>query len=142
MRISDWSSDVCSSDLSRSRLTGCRYCAFDPRTGLDALRPIRQPTGQFGARPPGDRELLAQALSFLGPSRADRRRSSARSLPSCATRCVRSRFADRTHGRSEEHTSELQSLMRISYAVFCLKKKRQLHRTSHNTTQTENSTRV
>src|SRR3546814_7178667 len=30
----------------------------------------------------------------------------------------------RTHGRSEEHTSELQSLMRISYAVFCLKKKK------------------
>src|SRR3546814_7914524 len=35
-------------------------------------------------------------------------------------------------GRSEEHTSELQSLMRISYAVFCLKKKRtQEHKTSH-----------
>src|SRR3546814_9496507 len=32
-------------------------------------------------------------------------------------------FQDQAHGRSEEHTSELQSLMRISYAVFCLKKK-------------------
>src|SRR3546814_8010136 len=114
MRISDWSSDVCSSDLSRSRLTGCRYCAFDPRTGLDALRPIRQPTGQFWARPPGDWDLLAQALSFLGPSRADRRRSSARSLPSCATRGVRSRSADQIYGRDAdtgeryaEHTCEL-----------------------------------
>src|SRR3546814_10162361 len=38
-------------------------------------------------------------------------------------------------GRSEEHTSELQSLMRISYAVFCLKKKKQ-----HNTTPTESTT--
>src|SRR3546814_6779335 len=36
-------------------------------------------------------------------------------------------------GRSEEHTSELQSLMRISYAVFCLKKKKK-YRTSHATT--------
>src|SRR3546814_2696472 len=34
--------------------------------------------------------------------------------------------------RSEEHTSELQSLMRISYAVFCLKKKTQTNETSHN----------
>src|SRR3546814_3655792 len=35
--------------------------------------------------------------------------------------------------RSEEHTSELQSLMRISYAVFCLKKKKRAHNTHHNT---------
>src|SRR3546814_4622662 len=37
-----------------------------------------------------------------------------------------------THNRSEEHTSELQSLMRISYAVFCLKKKKQLHTSRYN----------
>src|SRR3546814_4295677 len=36
------------------------------------------------------------------------------------------RLFDRRHGRSEEHTSELQSLMRISYAVFCLKTQKQL----------------
>src|SRR3546814_4659957 len=36
-------------------------------------------------------------------------------------------FRDALQGRSEEHTSELQSLMRISYAVFCLKKKKSLH---------------
>src|SRR3546814_9734851 len=41
--------------------------------------------------------------------------------------------------RSEEHTSELQSLMRISYAVFCLKKKRnKIHITLHNTTSLKN----
>src|SRR3546814_6085622 len=44
-----------------------------------------------------------------------------------ATRVVRDVFA----GRSEEHTSELQSLMRISYAVFCLKKKK-IHTTLYN----------
>src|SRR3546814_4534454 len=37
--------------------------------------------------------------------------------------------------RSEEHTSELQSLMRISYAVFCLKKKKKTNRNTHHTTQ-------
>src|SRR3546814_10500963 len=55
-------------------------------------------------------------------------------------------YGPRIHGRSEEHTSELQSLMRISYAVFCLKKKTQhehetqpyiqsLSKPTHNTTQ-------
>src|SRR3546814_3411645 len=42
--------------------------------------------------------------------------------------------------RSEEHTSELQSLMRISYAVFCLKKKRQKHTNTPNTRQQHNTT--
>src|SRR3546814_2927192 len=40
-------------------------------------------------------------------------------------------FWDRMHARSEEHTSELQSLMRISYAVFCLKKKKKIQN-KHN----------
>src|SRR3546814_3180372 len=52
---------------------------------------------------------------------------------------------DRDHGRSEEHTSELQSLMRISYAVFCLKKKKKnqhLHRNiTHLTKQCARMTR-
>src|SRR3546814_3463003 len=45
---------------------------------------------------------------------------------------------DKTFPRSEEHTSELQSLMRISYAVFCLKKKRDIstaHKTQYNNTE-------
>src|SRR3546814_1565372 len=42
--------------------------------------------------------------------------------------------------RSEEHTSELQSLMRISYAVFCLKKKNTLKHVSHNNTHQNNKT--
>src|SRR3546814_5860804 len=42
--------------------------------------------------------------------------------------------------RSEEHTSELQSLMRISYAVFCLKKKKHSYKRQHSTKQTVNAT--
>src|SRR3546814_1568861 len=42
------------------------------------------------------------------------------------------------NGRSEEHTSELQSLMRISYAVFCLKKKKKTNKVTHKTTHTPN----
>src|SRR3546814_3591418 len=45
----------------------------------------------------------------------------------------------RGRSRSEEHTSELQSLMRISYAVFCLKKKKKQHTTRTNTQYTENN---
>src|SRR3546814_3476319 len=45
----------------------------------------------------------------------------ARSAPSLPTLCAQKRLVLSTAGRSEEHTSELQSLMRISYAVFCLK---------------------
>src|SRR3546814_7852412 len=44
------------------------------------------------------------------------------------------------NGRSEEHTSELQSLMRISYAVFCLKKKKQPTNKSNSNKQKKNST--
>src|SRR3546814_5079581 len=51
-----------------------------------------------------------------------RRTSTSRGPP--ARQCP---AADREHGRSEEHTSELQSLMRISYAVFCLKKTKSVH---------------
>src|SRR3546814_4647346 len=53
------------------------------------------------------------------------------------SRCSRasSGFSPRRY-RSEEHTSELQSLMRISYAVFCLKKKQQITKKNQNTTET------
>src|SRR3546814_10472055 len=48
----------------------------------------------------------------------------------CRTGKARIRLPDSVESRSEEHTSELQSLMRISYAVFCLKKKNQKHKTT------------
>src|SRR3546814_7293845 len=56
-----------------------------------------------------------------GPATGDRADRAARRA--AATR----RMAGRAQGRSEEHTSELQSLMRISYAVFCLKKKKTIY---------------
>src|SRR3546814_5585744 len=72
-------------------------------------------------------ELRAQLLQYIGRSAARRDRAVAvlRHRQSRRRRDEgdRGRDVDRT-GRSEEHTSELQSLMRISYAVFCLKKKK------------------
>src|SRR3546814_5345657 len=71
----------------------------------------------------GDRgRFLHRLLGF--PWAADRRRARNRVRIMDALAAVRSR--DRASLRSEEHTSELQSLMRISYAVFCLKKKNNL----------------
>src|SRR3546814_10057012 len=100
MRISDWSSDVCSSDLTTESL---RQQGSGRLSGLaDGFRTL------------GPRE--AQADRQLRGGRG-RRLSERRSDP----KPVSSSLA---HPRSEEHTSELQSLMRISYAVFCLKKKK------------------
>src|SRR3546814_1940387 len=104
MRISDWSSDVCSSDLRRQ---GARHLLRGPR------------------RPRAQEEALDQRIARLAqapPPRghAARRVAGSRSHqgdPAAPRRAAQER-------RSEEHTSELQSLMRISYAVFCLKKKK------------------
>src|SRR3546814_4364053 len=63
-------------------------------------------------------------IGSLGPWQ----RQAASGAARCQENAVRlNRFA----GRSEEHTSELQSLMRISYAVFCMKKKKQHNQTPH-----------
>src|SRR3546814_9049389 len=106
MRISDWSSDVCSSDLSA--LHRARDAESDRTAGrLSAARGAARPFPlQAGRR-----------LSRGRRGTADRRR------PWRALQKPRGRRLRRDAGRSEEHTSELQSLMRISYAVFCLKKK-------------------
>src|SRR3546814_4369379 len=106
MRISDWSSDVCSSDLARgagSRSLGRR---------LVPARVVRQrrAAGFDGERRVHHRLDLAELV------RAVRRRRPA----ACQAGDGRARPAP--GARSEEHTSQLQSLMRISYAVFCLKK--------------------
>src|SRR3546814_4523857 len=93
MRISDWSSDVCSSDLHL--VYGSLHKGRSGRDRLFALiqTPIR---GR--------------------PSHVDHAAHARISPVRCAS-------GPRRGLRSEEHTSELQSLMRISYAVFCLKKK-------------------
>src|SRR3546814_3203951 len=94
MRISDWSSDVCSSDLSVS---------------LPCVLWARTCTSCGGASVPA-RPLMSKRSS---PDKCSE------SAVSPSLNCRGS-----TPMRSEEHTSELQSLMRISYAVFCLKKKK------------------
>src|SRR3546814_7390915 len=110
MRISDWSSDVCSSDLIK------RICAvsskFDAGSGVLRGRlvccPPQPPRLPFAGRPV---ERAPPAL----PSDPPFELSFGRLEVLChSPRCRQL--------RSEEHTSELQSLMRISYAVFCLKK--------------------
>src|SRR3546814_9277038 len=88
MRISDWSSDVCSSDLQDADGRGRPRGASRPPDPLQ-LQVERPRRGRPAVRDP----------QSIGPRQREARR------------------------RSEEHTSELQSLMRISYAVFCLKKK-------------------
>src|SRR3546814_10637132 len=100
MRISDWSSDVCSSDL------------------------IDRTAAEVDADPvAGTQQREAAAHRRFGRGVQDRRRTRRARLTTVADAGQRAdAFADQI--RSEEHTSELQSLMRISYAVFCLKKKK------------------
>src|SRR3546814_1435226 len=104
MRISDWSSDVCSSDLDRIApfgpfAGGQRQRFVDHRVDdIDERHAREHSAPQFGC-------LIVNRAHHLSAGRAALDRDFARA------------------GRSEEHTSELQSLMRNSYAVFCLKKK-------------------
>src|SRR3546814_9286891 len=108
MRISDWSSDVCSSDL---RYPGDRVAA-DAGGGDDHLC-RSQDLGGDGVAPWPQRRRAAGAAPEL------RRRPEG--VPPGNDHPIGGEQG--TVPRSEEHTSELQSLMRISYAVFCLKKK-------------------
>src|SRR3546814_3280479 len=93
MRISDWSSDVCSSDLSAKRLQDAGATAL-----MIAANSMHKLAEEVGA-------AISIPLLHIVDETGEKMRADG----------VR---------RSEEHTSELQSLMRISYAVFCLKKKK------------------
>src|SRR3546814_10045626 len=111
MRISDWSSDVCSSDLAPRHRRRSRQ-----RRGAGWGRMAGALFAGLRARP--DAPRWASAVRRAQGRRLYRRVEYAR----------RPRLdAVRDDARSEEHTSELQSLMRNSYAVFCLKKKKKLH---------------
>src|SRR3546814_8908276 len=115
MRISDWSSDVCSSDLS---FLVAAYLAYslhqvDKKTVfVDSVGGMaRQQVHAIHA------EDLLIAVSYH-PYAEETLQSVAAAVDSgCKVLAISDSL------RSEEHTSELQSLMRISYAVFCLKKK-------------------
>src|SRR3546814_1955050 len=104
MRISDWSSDVCSSDLHIIRNGNGRaadnlpVAVLVPKAWNDRVEPVpARFVGRIG-------KIIEQVRACDGRDRNAGR-------------------IDHAADRSEEHTSELQSLMRISYAVFCLKKK-------------------
>src|SRR3546814_3217139 len=110
MRISDWSSDVCSSDLHDRHRRQQRQVAVGQLDGLegdagqaDIQQLLRQRRLGGQVQVAEQQVVLAQVLQVAGDRLLD--------------------LDDQFALRSEEHTSELQSLMRTSYAVFCLKKK-------------------
>src|SRR3546814_5927087 len=114
MRISDWSSDVCSSDLAGAGRSGpaiqskehCKLQAFGDAGGL----------GLQGMCRVGRHQFVGGLLPEVEPAFEQFGRD--------PVLVLHMRRDGLTLVRSEEHTSELQSLMRISYAVFCLKKKK------------------
>src|SRR3546814_5881376 len=124
MRISDWSSDVYSSDLvARGHPCAERHRALTLVTHVDADRLSRK--NRLG------KAILDRCQHLVRKGLGDRDR---RHAIGGETVQDRSRIAS---PRSEEHTSELQSLMPISYAVFCLKTKNpHTQYTSRATTQT------
>src|SRR3546814_7080499 len=111
MRISDWSSDVCSSDLSGEKV----YLTLKPApidTGIVFCRADLDPVVQIPARAENVGETTMSTTLVNGDTKVD------------TVEHLLSAMAGLGIDRSEEHTSELQSLMRNSYAVFCLKKKK------------------
>src|SRR3546814_3844325 len=113
MRISDWSSDVCSSDLAAGAVAAVDEGMADLLpggkadvvAGLHHMALVSKQQRHLAFEDEG-MLLLQQVI-----------------VPGCAAHAGR---------RSEEHTSELQSLMRISYAVFCLKKKKNYTKHQYN----------
>src|SRR3546814_10475176 len=121
MRISDWSSDVCSSDLDYLKILAEPVeLAQMPLDGeplvlrhdlLDQPDPALRPAEVGGRAGRNQMRVQDRLNDVLQPGSLPDDLVAARDLPAP---CL---------GRSEEHTSELQPLMRTSYAVFCLKKK-------------------
>src|SRR3546814_3132623 len=108
MRISDWSSDVCSSDLDVLTFPQARHVRVVKVLAVGARR-----------GPASEAQTLYEDLK---PQTPESRLPAG--TPDALAAARRDPGAGRPTKRSEEHTSELQSLMRISYAVFCLKKKK------------------
>src|SRR3546814_1893811 len=122
MRISDWSSDVCSSDL---RARNRRFAGPIGQSGnyqLHLFRGDRRRSSTLSAPPlcggQARYDPLPRQRSLVLGERAEQREQQ------LAMRRGGIHLFGQRPERSEEHTSELQSLMRISYAVFCLNKKK------------------
>src|SRR3546814_9765441 len=139
MRISDWSSDVCSSDLvrakSKSEIDQLADFTVDWEEvrGAGRGRPVIAVKLSFNPKDMVDQEMTAQELDRPKVGRRARREGTVDAIVGALPPSLQGRGpfpegslhygADPriTSIRSEEHTSELQSLMRISYAVSCLK---------------------
>src|SRR3546814_1624099 len=114
MRISDWSSDVCSSDLDEARRCLLVLPAMLASHSFARVAPSAGWPIDFDALPPD----WAQAAFTVGSGS-----TTAIAAVAGSTLMLLSFERIDTRSRSEEHTSELQSPMRISYPVFCLTKK-------------------
>src|SRR3546814_1130772 len=120
MRISDWSSDVCSSDLPRTALQVHLF----PHAGIIEQRKVRLDLPVYGYPEGAQRSRvdvhfhddLGRGLAYI-----------ANAVSGASELSHQLSVGRLHHERSEEHTSELQSLMRISYAVFCLKKNKDIN---------------
>src|SRR3546814_5449589 len=134
MRISDWSSDVCSSDLSY------RIDPHGPGRRFPQCQGVERPCGdgEYGHAQAHDWQRQAHIVPTSVRQRTHQPGNDLGRGEGCWRKAdhesgERARQAGKDHARqrSEEHTSELQSLMRISYAVFCLKKKKKNTHTSN-----------
>src|SRR3546814_10168051 len=132
MRISDWSSDVCSSDLAiaEARAHG------DLKENAE-YHAAREQQGFIEARIKQLESVLSNAQVIdISTLNAGSRVVFGAAVELCDVE------TDETVTRSEEHTSELQSLMRISYAVFCLKKNTTYETYSTSTRKTHASSNL
>src|SRR3546814_5040976 len=109
VRISDWSSDVCSSDLTPRRPRSARLASFPSFPSFPIPHSRSMPT------------LNGQTLFITGASRGIGLAIALRAARDGANVAIAAKSYV-PNPRSEEHTSELQSLMRLSYSVFCLQK--------------------
>src|SRR3546814_10170806 len=136
MRISDWSSDVCSSDLFNRGVDNAllkpgaqTYKAVTPTAARRGVRNVLnnadEPLSFINALLQGK---VGRAFHTLGRFVVN----TTIGVGGLADHASSMGLEEKPEDRSEEHTSELQSLMRISYAVFCLKKK-----TTHQPYQTK-----
>src|SRR3546814_2403359 len=116
MRISDWSSDVCSSDLPNGGTlngTTCQTSSSSPASVTYSC----PSGGTLSGNVCNTSSTLPATVTHTCPSGGVLNGTTCTIVTSTSASPV-------YYCRSEEHTSELQSLMRISYAVFCLKKKK------------------
>src|SRR3546814_3315070 len=113
MRISDWSSDVCSSDLPDAQAERVQQ---DQRDRMHPLHLADRGTGRCACLQLERGKEVAVRQADMGDTRRHLQADRASGHDAVGMRRA-------VRERSDEHTSELQSLMRISYAVFCLNKK-------------------